>query len=555
MVALLFLFETACSSTPDFVVPPPPPLVESLTIEPSYTLIPVGNTLRLVAIVRNAAGEVVTTEVVWSTSDSSVMIVSGSGLVMALNPGTATITAQAGGKRDSRTFFAPIPSITLSATEVEFGGDPFLNALPSQRSIQITNGAEGILVGLVVGPVSYPSGQAADWLTVSLSSATAPTTLVLTPSAVGLAAGSYTATVLLTSLVTAVAPSAPIVVTIIVGGYAEVSAWQGHACARSRGGRVYCWGMNDYGQLGDGTTRVGGGAMPAPIASDLRFTSLSIGQATSCGVADNGDGYCWGRNETGILGDGTVSQRLVPTLVTGGHRFTKIAVGNTHSCGLLTSGIITCWGSNFFGSLGNGTNINSLAPTQIEGSDRFLTVSAGYQSSCGVTTSGKLRCWGLTDGRSLRTPWPTLIAGNETFADVRNGDSFTCARSTTGLAYCWGSNTYGQFGDGTTVSSATPALVAGGHRFVEIDAGVSQTCGRTDRAELYCWGPFQSGVGSATLVPALGPPGLDRISVGHSSACGLSSLDIPYCWGVNGQGQLGDGTGFSRPEPRRVLVP
>ena len=556
LVVSLFLLTVACSSTPDLVVPPPPPppLVESLTIGTSNTQIPVGDTLRLVAILRNAAGEVVTAKVSWSTTDSSVMIVSDSGLVTALNPGTAIITAQAGGKAYSRTFFSPIPIITLSTTEAEFGGDPFLNALPSQRSIQITNGAEGTLVGLVAGPVNYPNGQATNWLTVSLTSATAPTTLVLTPSAVGLEAGTYTATVPLTSLVTAVAPIAPIVVTMKVGGYAEVSSGSTYACARSRGGRVYCWGRNDFGQLGDATTRYR--APPAPIASDLRFTSLSTSQVTTCGVADSGDGYCWGRNDTGILGDGTPSPRLVPTLVTGGHHFTKIAVGNTHSCGLLTSGLINCWGQNFFGALGNGSNISSLVPTPIEGTDHFITVSAGYQSSCGVTTFGQLRCWGLTDGVSERHYYPALIAGNERFADVDNGgDTFACARSKSDVAYCWGTNTYGQLGDGTTISSATPVLVAGGHRFVSISVGVFQTCGSTVRSELYCWGPLMSAVGSATLVPTPGPPGLDRISVGHGFACGLSTLDIPYCWGANAQGQLGDGTAFDRLEPRRVLVP
>ena len=287
-----------------------------------------------------------TAEVSWSTTDSSVMIVSDSGLVTALNPGTAIITAQAGGKAYSRTFFSPIPIITLSATEAEFGGDPFLNALPSQRSIQITNGAEGTLVGLVAGPVNYPNGQVTNWLTVSLTSATAPTTLVLTPSAVGLAAGSYTATVQIASLVSAVAPIPPIVVTMKVGGYAEVSAGSMYACARSRGGRVYCWGRNDSVSSAMAPRDIDA---PLPRSPATSTSPRSAHRKLRHVVSPTPVKATAGAETTpGSLAMGRLHRRLVPTLVTGGHHFTKIAVGNTHSCGLPDVRPHQLLGSKFF---------------------------------------------------------------------------------------------------------------------------------------------------------------------------------------------------------------
>ena len=137
-----------------------------------------------------------------------------------------------------------------------------------------------------------------------------------------------------------------------------------HTCALAMNGAAYCWGYNGSGQLGNNDTSLVN-PQPVAVAGGLRFQSLSVSKVedVTCGLSINGAAYCWGQNEGGQLGDGTVTRRLTPTPVVGGLTFASLAVGNEHVCGVTTSGSAYCWGSTPNGAFGDGTVGTHLTPT------------------------------------------------------------------------------------------------------------------------------------------------------------------------------------------------
>lgn len=284
----------------------------------------------------------------------------------------------------------------------------------------------------------------------------------------------------------------------------QVSTGGSHTCAlQSVVGAVYCWGANSSGQLGDGTTTDRSSPVPVPTPAGRRFLTVSARGSHTCAVADSGETYCWGSNAYGQLGDGTTTNRLSPTLVSGGLGFVAVSAGWGHTCALRNDGPVYCWGSNFNGELGDGTTTSQTSPTLVTGGIGFSSVSAGNGYTCGVSnvTPGSAYCWGwnafgqLGDGTQVNRSSPTPVTGTLGFAAVSTGLGHSCGLTPAGAAYCWGSGGSGELGDGTTTSRATPVLVAGGLTFARIATGgtsgesiVGYSCGVTTSGEAYCWG-------------------------------------------------------------------
>jgi len=138
-----------------------------------------------------------------------------------------------------------------------------------------------------------------------------------------------------------------------------------HNCALTRDGQAYCWGQNGNGQLGTGAEGVFS-TVPVPVAGGLTFTTISAGGNHTCAVATTGGTYCWGVNQFGELGDGTNANRPSPTLVSGGLGFESVSAGGLHTCGRTkVLGIVYCWGANGQGQLGNATTTNSSVPVRV----------------------------------------------------------------------------------------------------------------------------------------------------------------------------------------------
>src|SRR5262249_24494437 len=134
---------------------------------------------------------------------------------------------------------------------------------------------------------------------------------------------------------------------------------------------------------------------PAATASTLVFTQVSAGLNHNCGVTSDGRIFCWGRNDNGKLGDGTTTDRFGPVPVAGSLRFRQVSAGYLDTCAVTTSNRAYCWGDNRFGQLGDGTTTSHLTPTAVAGARSFRRVDAWWRHSCGVTyPDNRAFCWG-----------------------------------------------------------------------------------------------------------------------------------------------------------------
>lgn len=350
---------------------------------------------------------------------------------------------------------------------------------------------------------------------------------------------------------------------------AAVSAGGIHSCGVAAGGVAYCWGWNTRGQLGDGTSGTERW-LPVRVVGDARFAAVSAGDRYTCALTAAGAAYCWGLNGWGQLGDGTTTDRSSPVLVVGGLSFRTVTAGFRQTCAVAASGDTYCWGLNRVGQLGDGTTTDQSHPVRVAGGVTFAAVSAGDFHTCGVTGAGAAYCWGangdgqLGDGSTTNrlTPSPVQVAGEVRFAAVSAGGFHTCGTTAAGAAYCWGANSEGQLGDGSAASRTRPVLVAGGTSYTAVSAGTGHTCGITAAGAAYCWGlnvQGQLGDGTTTSrrrpVPVAGDLRFLAVDAGGSGqalgfhSCALTAAGAAYCWGQNARGQLGDGTTNDRTHP------
>jgi len=212
----------------------------------------------------------------------------------------------------------------------------------------------------------------------------------------------------------------------VAGGltFRRVIAGALHTCGVTTGFRAYCWGDGRDGQIGDGKTYTRW--TPRLVTGGLSFRQVHAGYthrpggAHSCGVTTDNRAYCWGGNDQGQLGDGTTIQRLKPVAVAGGLQFNGVSPSEEHTCGVTTGSRAYCWGWSYYGVLGDGSQLGDgparLSPVAVVGGISFSAVSAGPGHTCGVTTGNAGYCWGqnnagqLGDGSQTTTSTPVAVA-------------------------------------------------------------------------------------------------------------------------------------------------
>ena len=256
-------------------------------------------------------------------------------------------------------------------------------------------------------------------------------------------------------------------------------------CALMFSGGVKCWGVNDGGQLGAGTTDTYSTAPVDVLAASGSTTpmsgavSVTSGGLHTCALISNGSVKCWGTNTYGQIGDGTVLTRSYPVTPTGlTSGVSAVTAGNHFTCALKTGGSVVCWGRNNYGQLGNGTRTNSATPVDVRTSSSVASqltgvvkLSAGYYHTCAIMSSGGIKCWGyngwsqLGDGTTTVGNSPVDVAtGSASFLSDTSAPSFVSAATNTA---------------GTTItltySEALSATTAASSAFAVTVAGVSRS--------------------------------------------------------------------------------
>ncbi len=365
----------------------------------------------------------------------------------------------------------------------------------------------------------------------------------------------------------------------------SVNSGYNHNCSLFSEGRVYCWGYNYYGQLGNGTSL---NALPTPVEvggnlSGEVVKSISVGHSHTCALTTSSVAYCWGYNASGRLGDNSATQRVLPVLVnTGGALFgltiKSISAGYDHTCAIALDDNAYCWGEAGSGQLGYNSTIDQLSPVAVDTSGvlsglTIKSISAGASYTCVIASDNNAYCWGAgASGRlgnsavaNSLVPVAVSKAGvlsNLSINVISAGTNTTCVIASDNNAYCWGEAGYGQLGNGSTTDQTVPVAVSktgvlNGISLKNISSGSEYGSGSTCAISLddkaYCWGYNLFGqLGNNSLTNSLVPISVDNsgplngkeiisISNGNGNTCAVTSEGNIYCWGYRLYGQLGYG--------------
>lgn len=346
-----------------------------------------------------------------------------------------------------------------------------------------------------------------------------------------------------------------------------ISAGFAHTCALLEDGAVRCWGANEHGQLGDGTTQ--DRAAPVEVRLPGPASAVAAGYVHSC-AAVSGDVYCWGDDSVGELGAASRTDPTRPAIVPGISGVTALSAGGGENAGTprtyyghtcaLAGGSVWCWGADESGQLGDGQFPTSRpAPAPVGGLGSGATaVAAGDRHTCAVV-AGAVLCWGadaageLGDGGSSNAATPRLAIASGAVA-VAAGSAHSCAAAGVDggvpALWCWGDNTSGQVAAGVDSPAVqrSPLQPSLGFTFAPtgVAAGSAHTCAfAAGAAGPVCFGSDASS--ELGLPPA--PRGLNvlelsvkSLAAGYHHTCALLTDGSVQCWGDDTRGQLGDGT-------------
>jgi alpha-tubulin suppressor-like RCC1 family protein len=365
----------------------------------------------------------------------------------------------------------------------------------------------------------------------------------------------------LAALVGCVGSAAASPVTALSAGYS-------YACVGSSAGGAECWGLNFYGELGNGTINEDWSPTryPVPLLEGVSALAASPanGEDHTCAVVTGGAVKCWGANFNGDLGDGTTTYRKAPVGVGGVSGATSVAVGFFHSCALISGGTIKCWGADGWGQLGDGTLVTErLSPVSVAGITDATSIGAEEDATCATRSNGELDCWGrnlLGALGPLASPTvPTAFPGISDAIGIAVGFTHSCALIGDGTVRCWGEAGEGQVGDlDYPFEDETPVTVAAISDAVQVVVGWDHSCALLSGGQVACWGSNLTGqLGVQNVFKSASPiviPGIGevvRIAAGSNFTCALKSSGEAFCWGgefgalptVGGGGSGGGSTG------------
>ena len=381
----------------------------------------------------------------------------------------------------------------------------------------------------------------------------------------------------------------------------SVVAGHNHSCVSTQKGKVWCWGSNNFGQLGSGSWKDSN--VPVTVLSPGSAAQISAGSFHTCALSSVGIVFCWGLNSNGQLGDGSLLNRNTPVLPIL-PRCILVSSGFAHSCALLANRSIACWGSNSMARFSSTIIDTYTQPVLFSSSALYLTVSCARVYTCAVDTSQSVRCWGQNfdsllgvnkDAHISRVPVnPTLCSGayigdfsgscvmlNASTAIVAasnlssslSGGSVSLSVSFIISGKVHGTQQPGVYVRDLPISQVSPTLIRSNSSSVitfsgsfataaSVGCGGAHSCAIMFSGELFCWGSNAAGqLGDRSVIDRSIPTSitqdigqLSKVALGHLHSCMLTSAGRLACWGDNRFGQLGDNSTVGRTSPVTVLL-
>lgn len=367
-------------------------------------------------------------------------------------------------------------------------------------------------------------------------------------------------------------------------GWKVISAGGQNTCGIKSDGTAWCWGQGFSGQLGDGTTNP---AQTAPVTVNVKglsgkaWTAISTGISYACGLRDNGTAWCWGQGSEGQRGDGvTTDVQTTPAAIVekgvSGRKWTAISAGADSTCGLRDDGTAWCWGFKSGGRFGTDEKISipqAVDASNVSG-EKWVAIKTHSGSMCGLRDDGSGWCWGsgsLGNGDTADAQSPVRISSQNIsglkWSDAVPGGSSGCGLRDNGTLWCWGDNAHGTLGNAQSYSETKPVLVNAnaitGAKWVAIDTNDGVACGLRDDGTAWCWGRgFAGQLGNGADKEAQPIPVLVNsknvsgskwvnISVSGFHSCGVRNDETAWCWGWGYDGEGGNG---SRTQAQTVPV-
>lgn len=340
----------------------------------------------------------------------------------------------------------------------------------------------------------------------------------------------------------------------IVKEWVTLSSGFGHSLGIKSDGTLWSWGLNDYGQLGIGTTV--DSHLPVQVGTANDWIAVEAGQNHSFAQKNDGTLWAWGQNIYGQLGDGTSTHRYVPVKLNN-FSWKAFDAGASHTLAIKSDGTLWSWGANHNGQLGDGSNMHKNLPVQIGTDTDWKLVAGGFLHTLALKNDGSLWSWGgnsigqLGDGTTIPKSTPSHVGTSLNFVRIACGDHHNLASKDDGTLWVWGGNFEGQLGTGNTQAVLVPTFI--GINCTDVGGGRDHSLQKKADGSLWVagnnyWG--QLGIGSNTSQLNFVNTGIINpvcYSIGSNFTVVVKTCTDNICaTGANTNGNLGNGTTIDR---------